>query len=64
LYKRLKIYLREHEHVNTSRFPEVLGIKNVLLSKILLEEMVEEGLLCIDESDLDLHYYQNLILNK
>ncbi len=48
--------------INLKDFSEITKIKNQLLCKILIDQMVEEGLLLIDESDLDLEYYLNIFL--
>ena len=48
--------------MSLKEFTEMTNIKNQLLSKILIEEMLDNGLLLIDESDLDLRYFLNIIL--
>lgn len=55
--------INSKESISLKEFTEITNIKNQLLSKILIEEMVENGLLLIDESDLDLRYFLNKILN-
>ena len=42
----------------------VLGLKNVMLAKILVDEMVKNGDLCIDESDFEIFYYNNTFLSN
>ncbi len=60
----LKKYLSgEKEYVSLKEFSDMTTIKNQLLSKILIEEMLDEGLLVIDESDLEVRYYLNKILS-
>ena len=49
--------------VNLTDFTEIISVKNQLLSKILIEEMLDQGLLASDESELELSYYENKILN-
>ena len=39
-------------------------LSNIMLAKLLVDEMVSKGLLCVDESDLEILYFENLILNR
>ncbi len=60
IYEKLKESLSENKDcVSLKEFGELTSIKNQLLAKILIEEMLEFGLLVVDESDLDLRYYLN-----
>ncbi len=64
LFDRLKRFLSaEKPYVNLKDFSEMTSLNNQLLSKILIEEMLDQGLLASDESDLELRYYENKILN-
>ena len=40
----------------------ILYIENVLLKKTIIEDMLNSGLILIDESDFDVRYYLNIIL--
>jgi hypothetical protein len=64
LYKILiKSLTADISFVTLNTLSDLITSKNQLLGKVLLDEMVDEGLLIIDESDLDLRYYENTILN-
>ena len=64
LFDRLrKVLTAEKSCVNLTDFTEIISVKNQLLSKILIEEMLDQGLLASDESELELSYYENKILN-
>ena len=47
--------------INVKELAEILNVGNVILEKILIEDMLKEGYLLEDESDLDVVYYQNYI---
>ena len=47
--------------INGKELAEILNVGNVILEKILIGDMLKEGYLLEDESDLDVVYYQNLI---
>jgi len=46
-----------------NEFAEYSKIKNLLLSKLLIDEMLEKGFLCIDEADLEVKFSKNKILS-
>jgi hypothetical protein len=46
-----------------NEFSDMTNVRNLLLSKILLDEMLDKGFVVIDESDLDVRYYYNKILS-
>ena len=60
--KKIEKFLNEKESISLNEFSEYAKIKNFLLSKLLLEEMLDKGLLCLDESDLEVKYSKNKIL--
>jgi hypothetical protein len=33
-----------------------------LLSKLIIDEMIEKGFICVDESDLEVKYHKNKII--
>lgn len=41
----------------------LFNIKSVGMCKLIVDEMINLGYLCIDESDIDVKYYNNSILN-
>ena len=57
-------YLQNKEYITLNSFGEITHINNVILSKVLIDEMIEKGFLCTDESDIELRYYYNKILFK
>jgi hypothetical protein len=64
LNTKLNQYLiTEKEYVTLKEFSDFSSINNQLLAKILIEEMLDEGMLALDESDLELRYYPNKILS-
>jgi hypothetical protein len=64
LSDKLKSYFKEKTFITLNTFSDFTRINNFLLSKVLLEEMLDRGLICIDESDLEVRYYHNSILYK
>ncbi len=65
LLDKLSNYLSdEKDYVSLKDFSDLTTKKNQLLSKFLIDEMLDEGLLALDESDLELRYYLNKILSK
>jgi hypothetical protein len=58
----LKGYLNKKDFVTLNLFSDATNIKNQILAKVLIEEMLEKGFLCIDESDIELRYFYNKIL--
>lgn len=62
ILQKIEKFLNEKEEISLGEFAEYSKIKNLLLSKLLLEEMLEKGLLCLDESDLEVKFSKNKIL--
>lgn len=64
LNQKMKSYLQgDKNNLTLKEFSELTTNKNQLLSKILIDEMVDKGYLLLDESDLDVKFYLNKILN-
>ena len=63
MMEKILPHLNQNEFITLTEFTEKTYIKNTLMGKILIDELLEEGLLVIDESDLDIRYYLNKILN-
>ena len=60
---KIEKYLDEKNGISLSEFSEYSKIKNFLLSKLIIDEMIEKGLICVDESDLEVKYYKNRIID-
>lgn len=52
---------KNEEFVTVNELTKILNVKNVILEKILIEDMLNGGYLLIDEYDLDVRYYLNKI---
>ncbi len=60
LMEKIKKYIENNkDFLSLKEFSELTSKKNPLLSKFILDEMIDEGLLIIDESDIELRYYKN-----
>ena len=53
---------KKQHHIDMKDLSNILHIENVLLEKTIIEDMLNNGLILIDESDLDVRYYLNIIL--
>ena len=60
----IKKFMEEHKthHIEMSDLSNILHIENVLLEKTIIEDLLLSGLILIDESDLEVRYYLNIIL--
>ena len=60
----IKEFMQDNKqgHIDLNDFKNILYIENVLLKKTIIEDMPNSGLILIDESDLDVRYYLNIIL--
>jgi ESCRT-II complex subunit VPS36 len=58
-------YMNENkqDYIDLNSLSKIINVKNVLLETILIEDLLNNGLLLIDEFDLDVRYYLNKILN-
>ena len=52
-----------HNYIEMNDMKKIINVDNVLLEKILIEDMLINGDLLIDEDDLEVRYYLNNILN-
>lgn len=64
VYKKLKTIYSEQPFYsfNINEVKSILKVKNISLCKLIIEDMVENGYLCIDESDFDIRYFNNMIV--
>ena len=53
---------KKQHHIDMKDLSNILHIENVLLEKTIIEDMLNNGLILIDESDLEVRYYLNIIL--
>ena len=53
---------KKQNHIDMKDLSNILHIENVLLEKTIIEDMLNQGLILIDESDLEVRYYLNIIL--
>ncbi len=60
----IKKFMQDNKqgHIDLNDLKNILYIENVLLKKTIIEDMLNSGLILIDESDLDVRYYLNIIL--
>jgi Ca2+-binding EF-hand superfamily protein len=60
----IKEFMQDNKqgHIDLNDLKNILYIENVLLKKTIIEDMLNSGLILIDESDLDVRYYLNIIL--
>ena len=60
----IKKFMEEHKthHIEMKDLSNILHIENVLLEKTIIEDLLLSGLILIDESDLEVRYYLNIIL--
>lgn len=54
---------KKEDFITVNDLARVINAKNVILEKILIDDLLRNGFLCVDESDFDIRYYQNTILN-
>ena len=60
----IKEFMQDNKqgHIDLNDLKNILYIENVLLEKTIIGDMLNSGLILIDESDLDVRYYLNIIL--
>ena len=60
----IKEFMQDNKqgHIDLNDLKNILYIENFLLKKTIIEDMLNSGLILIDESDLDVRYYLNIIL--
>ena len=68
LYK--KIFLPEVKNnkqikaFSINDLSKLFNIKSVGVCKMIIDEMIIQGYLCIDESDIDIRYYYNYFMSR
>ena len=60
----IKEFMQDNKqgHIDLNDLKNILHIENVLLEKTIIEDMLNSGLILIDESDLNVRYYLKIIL--
>ena len=60
----IKSFMKEKKtsHIEMNDLSNILHVENVLLEKTIIEDLLNSGLILIDESDLEVRYYLNIIL--
>ena len=60
----IKKFMEEKKqyYIEMSDLSNILHVENVLLEKTIIEDLLISGLILIDESDLEVRYYLNIIL--
>jgi hypothetical protein len=53
---------KKQHYIEMSDLSNILHVENVLLEKTIIEDLLISGLILIDESDLEVRYYLNIIL--
>ena len=53
---------KKQHYIEMSDLSNILHVENVLLEKTIIEDLLMSGLILIDESDLEVRYYLNIIL--
>ena len=61
----IKKFMEENKNdfINMNDLSFILNVKNIILEKILIDDLLKNGHLLIDENDLEVKYYLNTILN-
>ena len=64
ILRKIKEYIKSpQDSLSIKQFSDSIMKKNQLLSKFILDELIDDGHLLLDESDLELRYYLNDIIN-
>lgn len=60
----IKSFMKEKKqsYIEMTDLTNILHVENVLLEKTIIEDLLNSGLILIDESDLEVRYYLNIIL--
>ena len=53
---------KKQHYIEMTDLSDILHVDNVLLEKTIIEDLLLSGLILIDESDLEVRYYLNIIL--
>ena len=53
---------KKQHYIEMNDLTNILHVDNVLLEKTIIDDLLNSGLILIDESDLEVRYYLNIIL--
>ena len=53
---------KKQHYIELSDLSNIINLENVLLEKTIIEDLLTSGLILIDEADLVVRYYLNIIL--
>ena len=63
IIKSLKQFLSDNnkDFLTVNDIKKILNIENMILFKYLIDDLLINGKLCSDESDIEVNYYMNII---
>ena len=53
----------KQDYIDINDLTKIINVKNIILEKILIDDLLINGNLLLDENDLEVKYYLNTILN-
>ena len=53
---------KKQHYIEMADLSNILHVDNVLLEKTIIDDLLNSGFILIDESDLEVRYYLNIIL--
>ena len=53
----------KQDYIDINDLSKIINVKNIILEKILIDDLLRNGNLLLDENDLEIKYYLNTILN-
>ena len=53
----------KQDYIDINDLSKIINVKNIILEKILIDDLLINGNLLLDENDLEVKYYLNTILN-
>ena len=53
----------KQDYIDINDLYKIINVKNIILEKVLIDDLLINGNLLLDENDLEVRYYLNTILN-